>query len=208
MEYLWRLISAVLASEVFPARLRMILMSWVGCEVSAKASLIWAGGFFGSKNFSVAEGALINRYFFYDGSSRLTIGRNVHIGSFVRVITGTHEIDPNPLFRCGRHFAGAVAIGDGCWIGAGALILPGVSIAPGLRHRRRQRRLQKHGARRAVSRHASAPGPRPAALTTKRNSTVFPAGPPAVKACLADRSVLTQVVSYYKGFRSIFSYIA
>jgi maltose O-acetyltransferase len=131
LEYLWRLISAVLASEIFPVRVRMSLMSLLGCDVSAKTSLVWAGAFFGSKNFSIAEDALVNRYFFFDGSSRLTIGRNVHIGSFVRVITGSHDIDPNPLFRCGRHFAAPVAIGDGCWIGAGALILPGVSIAPG-----------------------------------------------------------------------------
>jgi maltose O-acetyltransferase len=132
--------SAVLASEIFPTRLRMVLMSWLGCEVSAKTSVIWAGAFFGSKNFSIGEEVLINRYFFFDGSSRLTIGKNVHIGSFVRVITGSHEIDPNPLFRCGEYITGPVAVGEGCWDRCRRADPARRQHRPWLRDWRRQRR--------------------------------------------------------------------
>jgi maltose O-acetyltransferase len=106
-------------------------MRCLGCSVSAEAIGIWGGGFFGSKNFTIASGVLINRQFYFDGSDRLTIGKNVHIGPFVRVITGTHEVDANPHFRCGAHIPAPVLIEDGCWIGANATILPGVTIARG-----------------------------------------------------------------------------
>jgi maltose O-acetyltransferase len=131
LDYLWRVIGKALGSEVFPVPLRSKMMRWCGCNVSAAAIGIWGSGFFGSKNFTIASGVLINRHFYFDGSDRLTIGENVHIGPFVRVITGSHEVDANPLFRCGAHIPAPVSIEDGCWIGAGATILPGVTIARG-----------------------------------------------------------------------------
>jgi maltose O-acetyltransferase len=93
--------------------------------------VIWAGALFGSKNFAIAEGVLINKNFYFDGSDRLTIAKNTQIGAFVRVITGSHEIDANPLYRCGRHITAPVSIGEGCWIGSGTTILPGVTVARG-----------------------------------------------------------------------------
>ena len=80
---------------------------------------------------SSANIAIINKRFYFDGSDRLTIGKNVHIGAWVRVVTGTHDIDPNPLFRCGFHTTAPVTIEEGCWIGTGTTILPGVTIAHG-----------------------------------------------------------------------------
>lgn len=57
------------------------------------------------------------------------IGKHVDIASGVLILTGSHEIDP-----VGEHIAGAgtvatTEIGDGCWIGARSVILPGVCLA-------------------------------------------------------------------------------
>jgi acetyltransferase-like isoleucine patch superfamily enzyme len=109
----------------------MHLMYWSGCAVAHRSSVIWAGASFGSKNFTIEEGVLINKNFYFDGSDRLTIGKNTQIGAFVRVITGSHEIDANPLYRCGPHVTAPVSIGEGCWIGSGTTILPGVTVARG-----------------------------------------------------------------------------
>ncbi|MFQ4147857.1 DapH/DapD/GlmU-related protein [Arthrobacter sp. LAPM80] len=46
------------------------------------------------------------------------------------VITGSHTI-AGPAERAGRNYASPVVIGDGCWIGALAIILPGVTIGSG-----------------------------------------------------------------------------
>ena len=106
-------------------------MYWFGCSVAHRSSVILAGALFGSKNFAIAEGVLVNRNFYFDGSARLTIEKHTQVGAFVRVITGSHEIASNPLYRCGRHVTAPVSIGEGCWIGSGTTILPGVTVARG-----------------------------------------------------------------------------
>ncbi len=131
MDYLWRVISKALGNEIFPVPLRMWLMRCFNPAVAPGGTVIWAEGFFGSKNFAIGSGVFVNRHFYFDGTDRLTIGKNVHIGPFVRVITGTHKVDENPLFRCGAHIPAPVTIEEGCWVGAGATILPGVTIATG-----------------------------------------------------------------------------
>lgn len=60
----------------------------------------------------------------------ISIGSNCDIGPDVRLITGSHDIG-NHDRRAGRGLALPISIGDGCWIGAGAMILGGVTIGPG-----------------------------------------------------------------------------
>lgn len=61
-----------------------------------------------------------------DGA-RITIGSEVLIASGVQLITATHPIDPEPR-RAAWEQALPIAIADGVWLGAGAIVLPGVSI--------------------------------------------------------------------------------
>lgn len=74
-------------------------------------------------------------------SARITIGDRVLIGPGVQLITASHPVeaqartidylaDPAFPFRA-VSFARPIAIGDDVWIGAGAIILPGVSIGAG-----------------------------------------------------------------------------
>ena len=60
----------------------------------------------------------------------VTIGSHVAIGPFVRLITDTHEIGPSD-HRAGRFRADPITVGDGCWIGAGSIIVAGVNIGSG-----------------------------------------------------------------------------
>jgi len=60
----------------------------------------------------------------------LTIGSRVHFGPGVTVLTGTHTIG-TPEERCGAYRFAPVTIGDGTWIGARAIIQPGVTIGAG-----------------------------------------------------------------------------
>lgn len=106
-------------------------MRMVGCRVSPSTGAIWGGATFGSKNFIVGKGVLINKNFYFDGSDWLTIEQDVQIGASVRVITGSHSIGEDPFYRCGKHVTSPVTIEQGCWIGTGTTILPGVIIARG-----------------------------------------------------------------------------
>lgn len=59
------------------------------------------------------------------------IGKNTLIGPGAMICTSTHDIDPAMREKCGGSFAKPIRIGDHCWIGAKAIILPGVTIGNG-----------------------------------------------------------------------------
>ena len=52
------------------------------------------------------------------------------IGLNVSLITSTHDYR-DPHVRAGRSSLGAISIGDGAWVGSGAIILAGVNIGNG-----------------------------------------------------------------------------
>lgn len=62
------------------------------------------------------------------GISNVSIGKNCDISSFVRIVTGTHEINEGGARVAGYGYSMDIVIGDGVWIGANVTILPGVSI--------------------------------------------------------------------------------
>lgn len=55
------------------------------------------------------------------------VGRRTLIGSGVQLITAAHPLDPGER-AAGFEFALPVVLGDDVWIGAGAIVCPGVSI--------------------------------------------------------------------------------
>ena len=67
---------------------------------------------------------------FDPGSASVTIGDDVNIGVGVVLVGVDHAIGPAER-RAGRDTSAPVVVGDGCWIGARVVVLPGVSIAPG-----------------------------------------------------------------------------
>jgi len=62
----------------------------------------------------------------YDGAP-ITIGDECLLAAGVQVITATHPVDP-VVRRAAWERAFPVTIGNGVWLGAGALVCPGVSI--------------------------------------------------------------------------------
>lgn len=79
---------------------------------------------------AIGEGAAIATPCTLTLYAPLRIGRRVHFGPGVTVLTGTHEIGPVEE-RCGPYRFAPVSIGDGTWVGAGAIIQPGVTIGAG-----------------------------------------------------------------------------
>jgi maltose O-acetyltransferase len=55
------------------------------------------------------------------------LGDNVQLGPRVQILTATHPLDAGERVR-GPELAHPVRIGDNVWIGAGAIICPGVTI--------------------------------------------------------------------------------
>jgi maltose O-acetyltransferase len=121
---------AVIASELVPAFIRTKLMRAAGFDISADAC-IWPQGTFRSKRIVIGTGVFINIGFYHDGYDMLRIGNNVRIGAFVRVVTATHDIGPPEQRGLIEVVGRPVTIGDGCWIGTGSMILPGVTLSRG-----------------------------------------------------------------------------
>jgi maltose O-acetyltransferase len=128
--YPFRVAIAFVSSEIVPAFIRTKAMRALGFQISNEAC-IWAQGSFRSNKVSMAAGVFVNVGFYHDGYEKLDIGRNVRIGPFVRVITASHDIGPEDQRCLIDVVGGPVVIEDGCWIGAGVTIMPGVRIAKG-----------------------------------------------------------------------------
>ena len=84
----------------------------------------------GAPTLSIGDGTYIGRLSQINAWASVTIGRDVLIADRVFVGDADHSyMDPDaPIRRQGDCFQGAVCLEDGCWIGIGAVILPGVTI--------------------------------------------------------------------------------
>jgi maltose O-acetyltransferase len=59
--------------------------------------------------------------------ARVTIGDDVQIATNVQLLTATHPLDA-PTRRARWESAEPITIGDGVWLGGGAIVCPGVTI--------------------------------------------------------------------------------
>lgn len=77
---------------------------------------------------TIGDGVFINRDCYI--RPHTTIGDNVNLGPFVKLITDTHDIGPASK-RAGRVLYDPISIEDGAWIGAAVMVLGGVTIGAG-----------------------------------------------------------------------------
>lgn len=66
----------------------------------------------------------------FDLSEKISIGDRVTIEPGVLILTSTHELD-FPKHRAGASIIKPVVVGDGAWLRARCVILPGISIGAG-----------------------------------------------------------------------------
>ncbi len=96
-----------------------------------KKSLVWPGVFIThGYNITAGDALAINCGTHIDGRGGLTIGNHALIGPNVFIGSSNHALTVSPeaprLFA--GHFPSPVSIGSNVWIGANAVICPGVSI--------------------------------------------------------------------------------
>lgn len=89
---------------------------------------IWAGSV--SKIY-IGENVFVNREFNIEGNGELRIGNNIDFGPNCRILLGGHIIGDNN-HRAGDSIIYSVSVGDGCWIGANALILGNTDVGEGV----------------------------------------------------------------------------
>ncbi|MNC26474.1 dTDP-4-amino-4,6-dideoxy-D-glucose acyltransferase [compost metagenome] len=83
-----------------------------------------------ANNIHIGQNCRLNDYVFLHGAGGLIIDDDVTISAFSKIFTlsyNTNEWKSN--YKSKEHIFGKVYIGKGVWIGAGAIILPGVELS-------------------------------------------------------------------------------
>ena len=117
------------ASPLVSAKTRARIYRRYGLEIE-DAVVVFPRCYFHTSNVRVGDGALVNYGCHIENVARVEIGERTALGQFVKIITSTHEVGPHRA-RAGEWGVRPVTIGDGCWIGASAVLLPGVTVGDG-----------------------------------------------------------------------------
>ena len=89
-------------------------------------------GYFRNK-MRIGDGSWIGQHAFLHAAGGLIVGQRVGIGPGAKVLTSSHQLPPNartPVMD-GALSLNQVELCDGCDIGVGAIILPGVTVGFG-----------------------------------------------------------------------------
>lgn len=116
-------------SCLLPLTVRRGLLRLAGLQIGTQVTGLKECGF-ETKDITIGDGSFVNVGCWFEGAGRIDIGRDVFIGPQVMIITSVHETDPDGQVARAP-VPGEVSIGDRCWLGARATVLPGVTIGEG-----------------------------------------------------------------------------
>lgn len=113
------------------------LFGGIGTNVSVGLPFICDYG----RNIYTGNNVSINMNCTFVDCNKITIGNNVLIASNVQLYTATHPVElserltPDWNGEADQYFcrtrALPITIGNGCWLGGGVIVLPGVTIGDG-----------------------------------------------------------------------------
>lgn len=123
------ILNRLIASVLVPHPLRWRLMRALGMDV--QESWINPGVFVESLDLAIGKDAFVNAGVWFDCSNaRITIGEGVAIGQSVLLTTSGHDVS-DPELRAGPTLGLPITVGRGAWLGARAIICPGVTVGAG-----------------------------------------------------------------------------
>jgi acetyltransferase-like isoleucine patch superfamily enzyme len=106
---------------------RKVFYRLVGMKIGEGSIINQGLEYFSPDRLSIGDRTHINRKCFIDARGYCSIGNDTSISHEVLILTGTHDINSANFAEVHK----PVDIGDHVWIGARAVILPGVKIARG-----------------------------------------------------------------------------
>lgn len=130
--YKWKIINMVQASPLVPARIRRDILRRCGMDLD-DTSGIAENNYIGSNKLVMGKQTAINIGGFYDGNAPIILEDYVRCGPYVKILTGTHRYRKSSIRRRVEDgtISESVIIKKGSWIGMGAMILPGITVAEG-----------------------------------------------------------------------------
>lgn len=121
-------VNSVAASSLVSNSARRQIYRRFGLDIQTRS--IFSGCYFHTADIHIGPEAILNHGVHIENTGRVEIGARTGLGVQTTIVTSNHELGTSDM-RHGRWFREPVTIGTGCWIGARALILPGVSIGDG-----------------------------------------------------------------------------
>ncbi len=115
----------LLPSDFFPEWLVFRTLKVSGFDVVEPCG--FSGARIQTPSLTIGAGTWANRGVTIEGRGAVSIGEGVLIGPEVLMVTSTHERAVDGAVRADSPYH-PVHIGNRCWIGARAIILPGVTI--------------------------------------------------------------------------------
>src|SRR3989344_188442 len=115
-----------------------ILHKWYTKIISARLGAYGKGcyfiafsKFFIPQNIFLGENVFINQQCIIAADEKITIGDNVNIGFRCMLLTSNYELYPNPISNRRTRYYEPIIIEKNVWLGAGAIILPGIKVGEG-----------------------------------------------------------------------------
>lgn len=123
-----RLLMPLIPNLLFP-KINVYLFNLLGYKVSKTARVFSNVQITGDIEVVIGSNTYIGpSSILSGGKAKIRIGANCDISGNVSIICGTHEIDLLGERIAGKGIGKDISIGDGVWIGFGAIILPGIKI--------------------------------------------------------------------------------
>ncbi len=125
--YIVNLVTNILPETRF-FHLKQILYTWAGLKVGKNVKICSSVFFSGSGEIEIGDNAWIGHRTTIISTSKVDIGKNVDIGPNVFIGTGSHKINLTGERIAGEGTSDPITLKNGCWLGAGCMILPGCNI--------------------------------------------------------------------------------
>lgn len=106
---------------------RRLVYSLAGVKIGAGSRIHFGARFFEPHGLTIGEDTLVGESVFLDGRDSLAIGDHTDIASQVLIYNSEHDLQSPDLAA----IHAPVKIGNYCFIGPRAIILPGVTIGDG-----------------------------------------------------------------------------
>ena len=125
--WLFVLLAHFVSNPVVPCSIRGRLYRTLGLDFHD--CRILSGLRIDTRNVFIGERSFVNTGVLLEGWGGIRIGSDVNIAPNVSILTSTHDIGGKR--RAGQIHSHPVSIGDGAWLGAGAIVLPGTTVGDG-----------------------------------------------------------------------------
>ncbi|MGB4778615.1 acyltransferase [Microbacterium sp.] len=123
----WRsfVTNSVAGSPLCPRAVRYAILRLRGFDVRTPKVQAHCT-FTGSRDITIGARTSVNTWCYFEAVAPIRIGEDCHIAMFSLIITSGHGIGPHGVEH--TRTSAPVTIGDRCWLGARATVLPGVTI--------------------------------------------------------------------------------